>query len=348
MGLALGYAGGRWLGVRDTPAADVAADAPEQSPAGRGAQTPAAARTSVASLSPPASPSTPEARQAPRALAPAWRRFAATAPVVRGRPMIAVVIDDLGQSAQRMRRTIALKAPLTLAVLPHGRELSALTAEARRAGHELLVHLPMEPEDPSQDPGPEALVSGLDEAELLRRLEHHLSRFGAYVGVNNHMGSRFSSDAAGMATVLAEVGKRGLLYLDSRTTPRTLASALARSLGVPEAERDVFLDNDRVPGGVGQQLAVLEETARRQGFAVAIGHPHPETLEALEGWLAEVAARGFVLVPVSAIVEHRMTSGAPAEGKAEGKEFLEPLIGEGAKSRAERSRGRARFRGRAD
>ena len=337
LGLALALVSERWSGEREAPAGDVVSDAARETaqetaveprlavtsldlPARPPAVTPgptidpypaAAPEVGVAALPPERSP--PTVSPVPRAPAPAWQRYAAAAADAAGRPMIAIVIDDLGQSGARLRRTIRLKAPLTLAFLPYGADLPALTAEARRAGHEVLVHLPMEPIDPSQDPGPNGLVTGLDEAELLHRLRWNLSRFGGYVGVNNHMGSRFSSDEAGMAAVMGEVKARGLLYLDSRTTPHTLGSILAQSMGVPEVERDVFLDNDLAPEGVRRQLAVLEDEARRQGFAVAIGHPHPITLEALEGWLPGAEARGFVLVPVSAIVRRRMASASAGE-----------------------------------
>jgi polysaccharide deacetylase 2 family uncharacterized protein YibQ len=226
--------------------------------------------------------------------------------------MVAILIDDLGHNPARVARVVALQAPLTLAFLPYGRELPALTALAREAGHEVLVHLPMEPEDPSQDPGPGALLTGLDEGELKGRLRWQLGRFGGYVGVNNHMGSRFSRDRAAMTAVLAEVKARGLLYVDSRTTPETVGSLLARRMGVPEIARDVFLDDEHSEPGVRRQLALLEDTARRQGFAVAIGHPHPVTLAALEAWLKGIEARGLVLVPVSALVGRRLAASSPA------------------------------------
>ena len=289
----LGAAGSRYLVGPDVPAAEVVADGAREPVRERRAEARLAARLSEA-----------PARQeggAP-APAPAWQRFAATAPQAAGRPMIAIVIDDLGHSPALLRRTLRLRAPLTLAFLPYGQDLPALAAEARGAGHELLVHLPMEAMDPSQDPGPYALLNGLDDAELSRRLKWHLSQFDGYVGVNNHMGSRFSSDETKMAAVMVEVAARGLLYVDSRTTPETVGLSLARRLGVPGVKRDVFLDNDPAPESVRRQLSLLEAKARRQGFAIAIGHPHPVTLEALAGWLPEVEARGFVLVPVSAIV----------------------------------------------
>jgi polysaccharide deacetylase 2 family uncharacterized protein YibQ len=243
---------------------------------------------------------------------PTWRRFAAAQPADEGRPLVAILIDDLGHNGAQVERTIALPAPLTLAFLPYGRDLPALTARARAAGHELLVHIPMEALDPAADPGPGALLTGLPRDELMHRLRWSLSRFEGYVGVNNHMGSRFSADEAGMALVMSEVKGRDLLFVDSRTTAETVATRLARRYGVPEVERDVFLDDEQTAENVRHSLRRLEATAREQGFAVAIGHPHPVTLAELEVWLDGIAARGLVLAPVSTIVQRRLT--APGEG----------------------------------
>jgi hypothetical protein len=219
--------------------------------------------------------------------------------------MIAVVIDDMGLNRTLSRRAVAMRG-LTLSYLPYGEELPVQTAEARAAGHELLVHVSMAPEG-HENAGPNALDPGLSEEEIARRLEWALGRFSGYVGINNHMGSRFTRDQRGMTEVMALLKSRGLLFLDSRTTPHTLGPALAHRLGVPLAERSVFLDNVDTVDAVRRQLAELEATARREGVAVAIGHPKEATLMALEPWLETLEAKGFVLVPVSAIARHHLT-----------------------------------------
>lgn len=236
---------------------------------------------------------------------PAWQRFAAHLPPgAEGRPMVAIVLDDVGPQAANAARAIALPAPVTLAFLPYAEKLSSLTGAARRNGHEILVHLPMEPLGQA-DPGPHALRAGLGRAELLRRLDWNLARFEGYVGVNNHMGSRLTADAAAMEVVLAALKGRGLLFLDSRTTPDTVAGATARRLGLPTAERNVFLDNVIEAQAIGAQLAEAEARARRNGAAVAIGHPHPATLDMLEAWLRTASERGIAVVPLSAIISRR-------------------------------------------
>ncbi len=233
---------------------------------------------------------------------PAWRRYAAVATISGDRPLIAIVIDDLGANSDRSRRVVNLPGPLTLAFLPYADNLPAQAALARAAGHELLVHLPMEPVGEREDPGPNALLTGLDQAELLRRLRWGLGRFEGYVGINNHMGSRFTAWEPGMRLVMNELSARGLLFLDSRTSRDSVGEALAAEVGVPHLRRHVFLDNERTSEAITAQLAATEELARSRGYAVAIGHPSNATLTALEHWLPDMLARGFELVPIAALV----------------------------------------------
>ncbi len=241
--------------------------------------------------------------------APPWRRFAVAAAVPDDRPVVAVVIDDMGIDRRRTARAIALAGPLTLSFLTYAADLPAQTAAARGAGHELLVHVAMEPGNAALDPGPNVLLTAHDADELRRRLRWGLERFAAYVGVNNHMGSKFTADAEAMAVVMEELGRRGLLFLDSRTTAATVGATLAAEKGVPFAERNIFLDNVNAVDAVNARLAELERLARRQGFAVAIGHPRDATLEALAAWLPGLEAKGLVLVPLSAVVARNRGTG---------------------------------------
>ncbi len=237
---------------------------------------------------------------------PFWQRNAV--PIINpGRqPMIAIVLDDLGLNRRGARRAIGLPAPLTLAFMTYAEELDRMTADARAAGHELMLHMPMEPRSKSYDPGPNVLRTELSQKELARRLHWGLGRFGHFVGVNNHMGSRFTASPKGMAQVMRELRTRGLLFLDSVTSGGSVGAAMARRAGVPYAQRDVFLDNEwNDRGAIRRQLKKLEAVARRRGYAVGIGHPHRATLDVLAEWLPKARARGFALVPISAIVRHR-------------------------------------------
>jgi hypothetical protein len=170
----------------------------------------------------------------------------------------------------------------------------------------------MEPVSEREDPGPNVLAAGHSPEEVLRRLRWGLGRFSGYVGVNNHMGSRFTTSVPAMTAVLSEIHKRGLAYVDSRTSRDSVAASIARHLGLPHAVRDVFLDNHPVVEKVARQLRQAENVARERGYAVAIGHPRDGTLDALEVWLQDLEQRGFALVPVSTIID--LTGGDP--GKA--------------------------------
>jgi uncharacterized protein len=252
----------------------------------------------------------------PAAVAPPWIRFAASAAAADGRPLVAIVIDDLGPDRARTERASALPSPVTLSFLAYADATREEAESARRAGHELLVHVPMEPLDPTIDMGPNGLAASLPREEVLRRLRWNLDRLESYVGINNHMGSRFTADAQAMAPVIDELKARGLMFLDSRTTAATVAARLARAAGVPFAERDVFLDDEASSSAIEHRLADLEAVARRSGTAVAIGHPHDATLAALARWAASLPQKGLVLVPPTAIVRARAGAMMHAELRA--------------------------------
>jgi polysaccharide deacetylase 2 family uncharacterized protein YibQ len=239
---------------------------------------------------------------APGHVEPPWRRFAVAPPAIEGRALIAVVLDDLGLDRKRTAQAIALPGPLTLSFMTYAEDLPRQTGAAHNAGHELLLHVPMEPLDAHLDAGPNSLRVDLGRDELLRRLRWGLDRFPGYVGINNHMGSRFTGDAASMLPVIEELRSRGLLFLDSRTAATSVGETLARREGVPTVSRNVFLDDDIAAPAIGARLADAEQAARRKGAAVAIGHAHDATLAALAAWLPGLAAKQIVLVPLTAVV----------------------------------------------
>ena len=292
VGVVVGIVLGRFLPEAAPPPAEAALETEATPPTPR----PARESTSSAAQAPAARASATNA-----AALPAWRRNAVAVIAAPEAPWIAIVIDDMGLNRANSARAIGLPGPLTLAYLPYAEGLAAQTERARAAGHELLVHLPMEPMSVTEDPGPNALITTLDGDEIARRLDWALDRFEGYVGASNHMGSRFTADAAAMTGVLDELRRRGLMFLDSRTIAGTKGRGLAQALGVPFAERDVFLDNELSAAAIGRQLDLAAAIARRQGYAVAIGHPHTVTLEVLERRLPELQRRGFVLVAVAAV-----------------------------------------------
>ena len=266
----------------------------------------------VASIPPPMPPREIESPVPPVAPIPhaserpPWLRFAVAAPPAGNRPRVAIVIDDCGLDRARTERTIALPATVTMSFMTYAPDVQRQTEQARRAGHELLVHVPMEPISTSMDMGPNGLAIDQPRDEVLRRLRWGLERFDGYVGINNHMGSRFTADAEAMGWVLGELKARGLLFLDSRTVGHSAGEAVAASLELPFAGRDVFLDDEQTADAVEARLKDVEAVARRHGTAIAIGHPHDATLAALNLWIAELARDNIVLVPLTDIVKTRM------------------------------------------
>jgi uncharacterized protein len=280
------------------------------SQAGANTQAPSPPPTAA----PGASPDTQTAMLPPRpetttpsGVQPAWLRFATAAPVdLRDKPRVAIVIDDLGLDRPRTERAIALAPAVTMSFLAYSGDLPRLTEMARRAGHEMIVHVPMEPVNTKIDMGPNGLATTQSKDEVLRRLNWDLGRFDGYVGINNHMGSRFTGDAQAMGWVMDELKARGLMFLDSRTIAGSIGAKTAAAEGVPFAERDVFLDDEQTANAVDQQLKEVEAIAKKRGTAVAIGHPHDVTIAALTSWIASLPQKGIVLVPLTEIVKTRL------------------------------------------
>jgi uncharacterized protein len=292
----------------DTPRVITAKAAPSPAPAPPAARSTPSSGKAVVAPSPiqQASLRSPPLLPAPRRAEPAWLRFAVPAPPTGNRPLVAIVLDDLGLDQARTAAAIRLPGQVTLSFMTYASDLAEQTEAAHAAGHELLLHVPMEAVDRREDPGPHALYTALSRDEILDRLRWGLNRFDGYVGINNHMGSKFTADRSAMTPVIEELRARGLVFLDSRTTAKSVGFGLAAADGVPHAARDVFLDDDLAPAAITRQLGEVEGVARRRGSAIAIGHAHDTTLAALRAWLPTLAGKGLVLVPVSAVVRYRV------------------------------------------
>lgn len=203
-------------------------------------------------------------------------------PVPRARPRVALIIDDIGYDRPLAEKLIALDAPLTFAVLPHSPHQKALARLADARGREILLHLPMEPREyPAVDPGPGALLAAMTPDALLEELERDLRAVPFARGVNNHMGSRLTADADRMNQVFSVLKRRGLFFVDSRTSEESTCRSAARLFQVPFAQRDVFLDHRPEPEFIRRQLAALVRLARSRGEAIGIAHPHPTTYAVL-------------------------------------------------------------------
>jgi len=233
---------------------------------------------------------------------------------VDGKPQVTIVIDDLGVVKNTTLGIIAMEGPLTLSFLPYGRNLREITQSAAKKGHELMIHLPMEPRG-DKDPGPHAMRVDATDGQTMKDLYFNLSQFEGYVGLNNHMGSAFTEDRAGLGLVLDEVKKRGLLVLDSRTSRKSLLAELASDKNIPNMTRDVFLDNVQDVDYILGQLLKLEKMAKKRGHAIAIGHPYRETIAALTLWLPTLKEKGIALVPLSHIMKRKYDNILLAKGR---------------------------------
>lgn len=214
---------------------------------------------------------------------------------------LALIIDDMGQG-ELEAVFAAVPAEVTLSFLPYASNLAEKVRRAQERGHEIMLHVPMEPLG-GRNPGPDALMTSLSFEENAARLEKALGRFTGYVGVNNHMGSKFTQDRAQMERVLRVLRDRGLYFVDSRTDPDSLAGTVAREMGLRVSWRDVFLDDSDSEPAIRAALAQSEKIAEIKGIAVAIGHPRPATLAVLSTWIPEALARGVQIVPISEIAE---------------------------------------------
>jgi polysaccharide deacetylase 2 family uncharacterized protein YibQ len=195
-------------------------------------------------------------------------------------PRIALIIDDLGQAFCYARPFLELGVPMTFAVLPRLRKTHDLAVKIHREGHEIMLHQPMEPSQSDIDPGPGALFVGDGGNRIVETMEENISRVPFAVGVNNHMGSKFTARAKEMNQVLKVVKRKNLFFVDSLTTNRSTAYRTAKRLEVSTARRNIFLDNRLEESAILSQLHRLERIALKYGRAIGIGHPFPETARA--------------------------------------------------------------------
>ena len=196
---------------------------------------------------------------------------------------------------------------ITLSFTPYSRKLNQWIALARVNGHEVMLDLPMEPTSyPDDDPGPQALLTALSARQNLDRLRWTLDRATGYVGVATTMGSRFTASEPHMSPILEELKARGLLFLDNRASEDSVADRLAAEIGVPRTVNDRSLDRVQASRiAIDARLLQLENVARAQGFAVAMGRPYPVTIERLREWARGLQARGLALAPISALADRQ-------------------------------------------
>lgn len=237
---------------------------------------------------------------------PPWQHYAIPFDQDKAGPRIAVVMAGLGLSAAATEAAIKQLPPtVTLSFSPYARLLNQWIALARVNGHEVMLDLPMEPVT-DDDPGPHALMTVLDRAQNLKRLEWLLKRGNSYVGVAGMMGSRFAASQEHMQPILENLNERGLLFLDNRATEESKAKTLAENIGLPHVVNDRTLDAAQASRlAINARLSEIERLARENGAAVAMAQPYPVTIERLRDWAVDIESRGFVLTPITALAEYR-------------------------------------------
>lgn len=216
------------------------------------------------------------------------------APPEKGK--LAIIIDDFGGGVAGTREMMELEIPLTFAVIPHRNSSQREAQEARERGYQVLLHMPMEPLNEKLPPGPGAITAGMAPEEIREAVAAALEEVPGAVGVNNHMGSKVTAREELMLPFLEAVGERGLFFIDSRTTNKSVAAALARQLAIPTAENRIFLDNERELESIKAQLRRAAELAREEGEVIAIGHVHPAMAQALQEFVPELEEQGVELV----------------------------------------------------
>ena len=256
------------------------------------------------------SPSGPLPRIGPDGRKP-WRVYSRPYNKLTDRPRIAVVVSDVGIAEETTDQAIGLPGAVTLALAPYARNLADVVQRARDAGHEVLLTLPMEPNDyPRSDPGPYALLTSLDRAENMKRLEWVLGRATGYIGLASYQAGAFGNAPRLLSPVMKALSDRGLVYLETR--PRDVGTALtaAGRAGAPHAAVDIVADADLTRATILRRLNEAEVLANAQGTAIVMIHPYPMAMARVQRWAESLDAEGPKLSPLSAVIEARMTGGA--------------------------------------
>ncbi|MBA7582853.1 hypothetical protein ES708_24791 [subsurface metagenome] len=223
-------------------------------------------------------------------------------PRIAARPRIALIIDDIGYSIPRARQFLSLNIPITFSILPRVPYSRDLAVEISDHGHEVMLHQPMQPYDSSLDPGPGALYEGDDPSRISGIIEENISGVPLAIGVNNHMGSRFTECQREIHQALKVIKNNDLFFIDSRTSNNSKAFKTARNLHLTTDRRNVFLDTVRNESTILYRLHQLKRCARRYGHAIGIGHPFPETARAIEYFLRDLPASDISFVHISKVM----------------------------------------------
>jgi len=220
-----------------------------------------------------------------------------------GKAELAIIVDDMGSSLAEARSLAGIGVPINFAIIPGLKHDRSVAAYATEQGIEILVHMPMQPKEyPQRRLESNGLLLEQSDEELRNRMLGYLQVLPQAVGANNHMGSGFTEHSDKMRVVLKLLKEKGLFYIDSITTPKTMGLKVAAELKLSSARRDVFLDNEQNEGYIRGQLEQAVTRARKNGRAIAICHPHPATIATLTKALPELQSKGVKLVKITRLV----------------------------------------------
>lgn len=223
---------------------------------------------------------------------------------VKSSPRVAVVIDDVGNQTESIPIYSRMNQPLTFAILP-GRPHSRRFYEKFKSRYEFIIHFPMEPKGyPENDPGKHALMTSMSKDNLQEQVKKILNRYPKVVGINNHMGSKFTSSPESMSVVMKVLSSREMFFLDSLTSRESVVSKIGKKYGVTVLRNQVFLDNERNTDSIRNQFRRLVELARKEGTAIGIGHFQSlKTANFLEKAMKRYSQKGIKFVPVSNLIQ---------------------------------------------
>jgi polysaccharide deacetylase 2 family uncharacterized protein YibQ len=216
-------------------------------------------------------------------------------------PLAAILIDDMGYNLHINNNFLNLEAPLSFSFLPNAPYTPELAKKAKNLGKDVLIHLPLEPLNSAIDPGPGVLYLKMDFDSMLQLLKKDLDAVPCAIGVNNHMGSKFTTNEKGMELILTEIKRRGLFFVDSKTTHNSVGYLTARSMGIPAAERSIFLDHDAQQESIRKEIKKMVKLSMKHGTVLAIGHPTPNTWKVLYDELPSIRKQ-IKIVPVHDIL----------------------------------------------
>ena len=221
-------------------------------------------------------------------------------PSEKAKYYVALVIDDVGYNKNMIKPFFKLGIPLTFAVLPQETFSRAIAEEIHNNGHEVILHLPMEPIDPSHNPGKGALLCSMNEKQIKETYKSDVDTVPFAIGVSNHMGSKFVEDKRLVKLMLLRVRESGFFFLDSKTTQHSAVSAIAQQLNVPCMTNNVFLDNEDTGDAIERQIELLAQDAQKHRAAIGIGHvSRKETAAAIKKAIPALKKQGIEFISLS-------------------------------------------------